>query len=120
MKFFTSETSSKLGPICTPFSEFLSEEMDNQKRVWYTKLMMTINQAPLLKRLIITAIATKNVEDISDIESRLMHLGFVNGATIEVKKKAPLFKEPLLVEVRGRLIALSKAEAELVSVEVQA
>jgi Fe2+ transport system protein FeoA len=49
-----------------------------------------------------------------------MHLGFVNGATIEVKKKAPLFKEPLLVEVRGRLIALSKAEAELVSVEVQA
>jgi Fe2+ transport system protein FeoA len=94
--------------------------MDIQKRVWYTKLMMTINQAPLLKRLIITAIATKNVEDISDIESRLMHLGFVHGATIEVKKKAPLFKEPLLVEVRGRLIALSKAEAELVNVEVQA
>ena len=111
----------KTGVFLHPLSgKFLSEEMDIQKRVWYTKLMMTINQAPLLKRLIITAIATKNVEDISDIESRLMHLGFVHGAIIEVKKKAPLFKEPLLVEVRGRLIALSKAEAELVNVEVQA
>jgi len=94
--------------------------MDNQQGVWYIKLMMTINQAPLLKRLVITAIAKKNAENISDIESRLMHLGFVDGATIEVKMKAPLFKEPLLVEVRGRLIALSKAEADLVNVEVKA
>jgi Fe2+ transport system protein FeoA len=80
--------------------------------------MMTINQAPLLKGLTITAFEKTNVEDISDIESRLMHLGFVDGATIVVKRKAPFFKEPLLVEVRGRLIALSKAEAELVTVEV--
>ena len=80
--------------------------------------MMTINQAPLLKGLTITAFEKKNVEDISDIESRLMHLGFVDGAKIVVKRKAPFFKEPLLVEVRGRLIALSKAEAELVTVEV--
>ena len=82
--------------------------------------MMTINQAPLFKRLIITSFQKKDSESISDIESRLMHLGFIDGATIEIKRKAPLFKEPLLVEVRGRLVALSKAEAELVSVEVEA
>jgi Fe2+ transport system protein FeoA len=81
--------------------------------------MMTINQAPLLTGLTITSFEKINVEDISDIESRLMHLGFVNGATIEVKRKSRLFKEPLLVEVRGRLVALSKAEAGLVTVEVK-
>lgn len=78
---------------------------------------MTINQAPLQKKLIITAY--KNTE-LSDIESRLLHLGFIDGETITIKKKAPLFKEPLLVEVRGRLVAMSSSEAELVNVEVMA
>jgi Fe2+ transport system protein FeoA len=49
-----------------------------------------------------------------------MHLGFIDGATIEVKRKAPLHQGPLLVEVRGRLVALSPSEADLVSVEIKA
>lgn len=55
---------------------------------------------------------------MSDIESRLMHMGFIFGETIKVTRKAPLFKEPLLVEVRGRSVALSLEEAGLVEVEV--
>jgi len=47
-----------------------------------------------------------------------MHLGFIHGEKIKVTRKAPLFKEPLLVEVRGRSIALSFSEAELVKVKV--
>jgi Fe2+ transport system protein FeoA len=47
-----------------------------------------------------------------------MHLGFINGAKVTVKKKAPIFKEPILVEVRGRMIALTLSEAALVQVEV--
>lgn len=78
---------------------------------------MTINQAPLHQSLIISPFQ-KSVSEISDIESRLMHLGFITGETVIVKKKSFLFKEPLLVLVRGRLVALSKAEAELVNVEV--
>jgi Fe2+ transport system protein FeoA len=78
---------------------------------------MTINQAPLHKKLTITS--SKDTE-LTDLESRLLHLGFVKGETIVVKKKAPIFKEPLLVEVRGRLVAMSSSEAELVSVEVLA
>ena len=81
--------------------------------------MMTINQAPLHKKLSISAAESKKADAISDLESRLMHLGFVDGAVIEVKLKAPLFQEPLLVEVRGRLVALTKSEAEMVQVEVQ-
>lgn len=48
-----------------------------------------------------------------------MHLGFLDGEIIKVIRKAPLFQEPLLVEVRGRSIALSFDEAQLVSVEVE-
>jgi Fe2+ transport system protein FeoA len=81
---------------------------------------MTINQAPLLQKLIVRSFAITDDRDLSDLESRLMHMGFINGETIQVKRKAILFKEPLLVEVRGRLIALSREEAQLVEVEVSA
>lgn len=68
--------------------------------------------------LIVRSFPVHETRDFSDIESRLMHLGFIDGETIRVTKKAPLFKEPLLVEVRGRSVALSFSEAELIQVEV--
>ena len=80
---------------------------------------MTINQAPLNHLLVVRSFSCKDEDrDLSDIESRLMHLGFIAGQVIKVTKKAPLFQEPLLVEVRGRQVALSLAEAGLVEVEV--
>lgn len=79
---------------------------------------MTINQAPLNTRLVVRSFSIHDEGEFSDIESRLMHLGFMDGEVIRVTRKAPLFREPLLVEVRGRLIALSREEAALVSVEV--
>lgn len=79
---------------------------------------MTINQAPLGINLTVCSFAIYEEREISDIESRLMHLGFIFGEKIRVTKKAPLFKEPLLVEVRGRSVALSFDEANLVRVEV--
>lgn len=79
---------------------------------------MTIIDAPLNKKLIVRSFFVSEDRDYSDIESRLMLLGFIDGQTIRVAKKAPLFKEPLLIEVRGRMIALSKNEAKLVNVEV--
>lgn len=68
--------------------------------------------------LTISSSTYQESENISDIASRLMHLGFIDGEKIKVTRKAPLFREPLLVEVRGRSIALSFAEAELVQVKV--
>lgn len=79
---------------------------------------MTINQAPMNIKLIVRSFHIQEVREFSDIESRLMHLGFLDGESIKVVKKAALFKEPLLVEVRGRSVALSFSEAELVKVEV--
>lgn len=80
--------------------------------------MMTIIEAPLLKNLIVRSFHESEIRDYSEIESRLMLLGFLEGQTVRVTKKAPLFQEPLLVEVRGRMIALSRDEAKLVNVEV--
>lgn len=79
---------------------------------------MTLNQAPMKTKLIVRSFPIHEDREISDIESRLMHLGFIDGETIQVTKKAPLFKEPLLVEVRGRSVALSFSESELIKVEV--
>jgi Fe2+ transport system protein FeoA len=80
---------------------------------------MTINEAPLNRKLTVLSFSDKEERDLNDLESRLMHLGFLSGHTVQVKRKAPLFQEPLLVEVRGRQVALSREEARLVNVEVQ-
>ena len=80
--------------------------------------MMNINQAPLNRKLMVRSFKISEARDYNEIESRLMLLGFLDGQVIRVTKKAPLFKEPLLVEVRGRMIALSKDEASMIKVEV--
>lgn len=79
---------------------------------------MTINEAPMLIKLKILSFNDLVTRELSDVESRLMHLGFIDGQTIVVKRKAPLFQEPILVEVRGRSVAISLSEASLVDVEV--
>lgn len=79
---------------------------------------MTINLAPLNQKLVVRSFPANGERDLSDLESRLMHLGFFHGEPIRILKRAPLFKEPFLVEVRGRMVALSKEEAALVNVEV--
>lgn len=79
---------------------------------------MTIDRAPLNQKLVVRSFTPHEERDLSDLESRLMHLGFFYGETIRILKKAPLFNEPFLIEVRGRMVALSKSEAALVNVEV--
>ncbi|MGE3608670.1 MAG: ferrous iron transport protein A [Bacteriovoracaceae bacterium] len=80
--------------------------------------MIKMNMAPLNKILTVKSFAEDCVRELTEVESRLMHLGFIHGQTVRITKKAPLFQEPLLVEVRGRLVALSSAEAKLIEVEV--
>jgi Fe2+ transport system protein FeoA len=78
---------------------------------------MTINEAPL--NIKVTIQLQQHLQgEMSDVESRLMHLGFIQGAKVEVKRKSPFFRGPILVEVRGRIVALSQDEAQLVNVEL--
>lgn len=42
---------------------------------------------------------------------RLLHLGFVSGRNVKILNKAPLFRDPILVEISGSQIALTEWEA---------
>jgi Fe2+ transport system protein FeoA len=79
---------------------------------------MSINEAPVNKKLRVLSFRDDESREFSDLESRLMHLGFMDGAQIRIARKVSLFSGPYLVEVRGRYVALTAEEAELVLVEV--
>ena len=48
-----------------------------------------------------------------DITSRFYKLGIFPGVEVILRRKAPIFADPLLFEVEGSQIALTKDEAKL-------
>jgi len=46
-----------------------------------------------------------------EIERRLLELGFVEGATVEVLHEGPLGRDPIAVRVNNTTIALRRREA---------
>jgi ferrous iron transport protein A len=62
----------------------------------------------------ISAIQTANGssdESVEDLESRLIELGFVEGAAVEVLHEGLLGRDPIAVRVDGVTIALRRREA---------
>ncbi len=51
------------------------------------------------------------------IRSRLFRMGFLDGEPIKLLNRAPLFQEPILVEIKGAQIALSRREGSFVLVD---
>ena len=51
------------------------------------------------------------------IRSRLVRMGFMDGEPIKLLNRAPLFQEPILVEIKGAQIALSRREGSFVLVD---
>ena len=47
---------------------------------------------------------------------RMMEMGFVEGAEVEIVHEAPLGGDPVAVRVRGGLVALRRGEAAAVRV----
>ncbi|MEO5970914.1 MAG: FeoA family protein [Bdellovibrionia bacterium] len=47
---------------------------------------------------------------------RLMEMGFLEGATIEVLHQSPFGGDPIVVRVRGSLVALRRNEANAIEV----
>ena len=60
----------------------------------------------------------KKVEGECRIRRRLFDMGVTPGATVYLRKKAPL-GDPLEVTLRGYELTLRKSEAELVILEVE-
>lgn len=57
------------------------------------------------------------IEKMPDMGLRLMEMGFLQGAEVRILHEAPFGGCPLAIEVRGSLIALRRAEANLIEVE---
>jgi ferrous iron transport protein A len=53
-------------------------------------------------------------------DTRLLEMGFLEGSKIEVMHEAPWGKDPIIVRIRGALIALRRQEADAVKVELWA
>lgn len=62
-------------------------------------------------------VRVSKVDSSHPISTRLMELGFLPGAEIEVLHQAPFSKDPIAIRVRGTLIALRLSEAALIEVE---
>ncbi len=53
------------------------------------------------------------------IARRLMELGFIHGALVEVRHHAPFTADPIAVMVRGMVVALRRYEAMRIRVEAE-
>ena len=60
----------------------------------------------------------KKVEGEGRLRRRLFDMGVTPGATVYLRKKAPL-GDPLEITIRGYELTLRKTEAELVVLEVE-
>lgn len=57
--------------------------------------------------------------DGQEFGQRLLEMGFLEGSRVEMLHQAPYSGDPVAVRVRGALIALRRAEARSVEVEVR-
>lgn len=72
---------------------------------------MTLDELEQGKKAVISAISMSGVT-----LQRLISLGFMPGAEIEVIRKAPLL-DPFDISICGSMVAVRKAEARQVEVE---
>jgi ferrous iron transport protein A len=54
------------------------------------------------------------------LQQRLLELGFVEGAAFELVHQAPFGGDPIAVRVRGALLALRRADASTIEVDLSA
>lgn len=57
------------------------------------------------------------IDHSAGLRQRLIELGFVAGTVVEVVSAAPFGGDPMVVDVRGTLLALRREEAARVYVE---
>lgn len=57
------------------------------------------------------------VDASNEIALRLMEMGLLEGALVELVHEAPFGGDPVAVRVRGALVALRRSEADLIEVE---
>lgn len=76
------------------------------------KTKLTLNK---IKHTRFVKISKLNAEGL--ILHKLLDMGFVNGASIEIIREAPLYY-PMELKIQNYHITLRKSEAELIEVEM--
>lgn len=75
---------------------------------------MTLRDLPKNTPAIVTAIA----ETDNDLEIRLREIGFAEGDRVEMQHQGLFGRNPMSVRLNGAHIAMRRAEAEAVLVEI--
>lgn len=73
---------------------------------------MTLAELPIGSRATV-----RSIEGSSDVVRRLMEMGLVRGAPVEVRKVAPL-GDPMELRVRGYILSIRRGEARHFGVEL--
>jgi Fe2+ transport system protein FeoA len=76
---------------------------------------MTLNDSKPLKKYQIVELICQDQNDPRVI--RLKQFGFIPGHSLSCKQLSPWLKNPILFEIRGMRVALTKEEASLVKVK---
>ncbi|MFC5605152.1 FeoA family protein [Sporosarcina koreensis] len=74
---------------------------------------MQLTDIPVGKRVRITDLSRMN----GLVQRRLLDLGILEGAIINIKRSLPL-GGPIAIEAKGQLIGIRRSEARMVSVEI--
>ena len=80
---------------------------------------MALSQARRGRRGVITSVGRHVGEHAEEMERRLLEMGFVEGAQIEVLHEGPFGGDPLVVRLDDMRVALRRAEADLVRIGAQ-
>lgn len=76
---------------------------------------MKLNQA--IRNIPYRITSIHSDETNSFVIKKLFQLGIMEGAEIKLKRKAPLFGDPLLFDIGGFQVAFTKKEASYISIE---
>ena len=61
-------------------------------------------------------ISSLNIDD-QEVLTRMAQFGLNQGAVVRLMRRAPLFNDPLLIEVGGGQIVISKDQAKAIGIE---
>ena len=75
---------------------------------------MNLNQAKSQVWYAVEEIATSSD---NELKSRFSNFGVLPGSKILIKRKAPIFKDPLLIQTEDSQIAITKFEAAHVQIK---
>lgn len=74
---------------------------------------MTLNEAT--KKKWYTIGSFNKISD--ELQSRFIKLGFIPGAQVMLLRKAPIFRDPLLIQLEDAQVALTKSEASIIKIK---